>query len=64
MDKVMAFLHKYIGGFFTWWANLTKLPTKTYGNISVNWPIVSFGLLVMLAMVLFLPGGLGDTFIW
>ena len=66
MDKLMAFLHKYIGGFFACWQNLTGLEYKYYEKLGfgVQWPIVSFGLLVMLLMVLLLPGGVGDTFIW
>lgn len=66
MDKVMAFLMKYIGGFFAWWKELTGLEYKYYEKLGfgVNWPVISFGLLVMLAMVLFLPGGVGDSFIW
>lgn len=58
MDRLMVFLHKYIGGFFSWWKDWTGLPTVMYGKTQVNWSIVVFGLLVMLAMVLGLPGGL------
>jgi len=60
MDKVMAFLHKYIGGFFAWWEELTGLEYKFYEKLGfgVNWPTVSFGLLVIACMIIFLPGGL------
>jgi len=60
MDKLMEKLMGAFKGFFTWWANLTGLESKYYEKLGfgVNWPIVSFALLVMLAMVLFLPGGL------
>ena len=60
MDSVMAFLMKYVGGFFTWWKNVTKLPTVVYTfksgkRVSVNWSLVVFVLLLWVAMWLFLP---------
>jgi len=60
MDKIMQKISAVFKGFFTWWANLTGLEYKFYEklNFGVNWPIISFGLLVIAAMVLFLPGGL------
>jgi hypothetical protein len=58
MDKVMAFLMKYIGGFFTWWEGLLDWPVSTIGGKTVKWSFVAFWLLIVVAMVLFLPGGL------
>ena len=60
MDKLMAFLQKYIGMFFDWWGNLTGLGTSTYDHwpYSVNWKVISVPLIIMALMVLFLPGGL------
>ena len=56
MDKLMAFLMKYVGGFFTWWQKIVPLPTVTYREkFSVNWSMVSFMLLVWIAMWLLLP---------
>ena len=56
MDAIMTFLHKYIGGFFTWWQKLTKLPTIKYSdNLSVNWAMVTFVVLIWIAMFVFLP---------
>lgn len=58
MDKLMVFLHKYIGGFFAWWKEWTGLPTIKYGKVSVNWSMVVFAMCVWAVMILFLPGGL------
>ena len=60
MDKLMAALMGAFKGFFAWWQSVTGLEYKYYEKLGfgVNWPIVSFALLVMLAMVVFLPGGL------
>lgn len=56
MKKFMAFLMKYIGGFFTWWQELTKLPTIKYSErLSVNWSLVVFWILLIVGMVVFLP---------
>lgn len=55
MDGLMAFLTKYIGGFFDWWNDLIGVPnTKVFGKV-VNWSGVIFFLLVVTAMVIFLP---------
>ena len=55
MDRVMEFLMKYIGGFFDWWKGFTRLPTVTYGSVSVNWSMVAFAVLVWAGMFIFLP---------
>jgi len=59
MDKVMAFLMKYVGGFFTWWANVTRLPTLKYSwlgkEFSVNWSIVTFVVVLWILMWVLLP---------
>ena len=57
MDRVMAFLHKYIGGFFQWWKELTGLETKYYfdGKLRVVWHIVAFVVLLWVLMLVFLP---------
>lgn len=62
MDKFMAVLHKYIGGFVTWWKNLTGLETKVYfnGKLPVNWGVISIPIIMMLGMVFFFKGGLLD----
>lgn len=58
MDKVMAFLMKYVGGFFTWWNGLLDWPVSTIGGKTVKWSYVAFAVLVWICMFLFLPGGL------
>ena len=58
MDRLMAFLQKYVGGFFNWWQDITGLPTVKYGDTQVDWSIVVFITLVIILMVLGLPGGL------
>jgi len=56
MNRLMEFLEKYLGGFFGWWKRKTRLPTIQYGkNFSVSWSGVVFWLLLILAMVVFLP---------
>lgn len=62
----MAVLQAGFAKFFDWWGNLTGLGTSTYfdGKLSVNWKTISVGLIILAAMVLFLPGGIGDSFIW
>lgn len=66
MDKLMAFLQKYIGMFFDWWGNLTGLGTSSYfdGKLIVNWKTISVGIIIIVLMIVFLPGGIGDSFIW
>jgi len=58
MDKIMAFLMKWISGFMQWWKELTGLPTITYRMLAVNYSMVALILLVCFLMVLLLPGGL------
>ena len=58
MDNLMAFLQKYVGGFFDWWKDLTGLPTVQYGDKQVDWSIIAFFTLVVVVMVTALPGGL------
>lgn len=62
MDRLMAFLQKYIGGFFDWWEDFTGLPTLTYSgdfnDITINWSIVAFFLAVIMFMMIALPGGI------
>ena len=55
MNAVMAFLHKYIGGFFRWWNGLNRLPTTMVGKVPVKWSYVLFAVLFWLAMWLLLP---------
>jgi hypothetical protein len=59
MDKTMAFLQKYIGGFFSWWEKASRLPTIKYvwlgKEFSVNWSIVTFVVIIWIGMWLFLP---------
>jgi hypothetical protein len=69
MDKVMAFLMKYVGGFMAWWKDITGLEYRTYnmwllGPTGVSWAPVSFGLLVIVLMALLLPTGLADRWGW
>lgn len=58
LDKLMAFLHKYIGGFLRWWNGLVNWPVSVIGGKTVKWSYIVFALLVWMAMFLFLPGGL------
>ena len=66
MDKLMSMLQAGFGKFFDWWGNLTGLGTSTYDHwpYSVNWKVISVPIILMILMVVFLPGGLGDSFIW
>ena len=58
MDKVMAFLMKYVGGFFTWWNGLLDWPvTVTKGGKVIKWSYIALAAIVWGAMILFLPGG-------
>ena len=50
----MAFLMKYIGGFFKWWRELTGLSTVKYEKFSVNYSMVAIVSLVIILMVAFL----------
>jgi len=62
----MAVLHKGLTTFFDWWGNLTGLETKYYfdGKLVVNWKVISPMIILMIVMVLFLPSGLVDSFIY
>lgn len=51
----MAFLMKYIGGFFQWWKTITGIPTIKYKKFSVDYSMVVFVALVIALMVKFLP---------
>jgi hypothetical protein len=54
MNTVM----KYLNQFFTWWAGITRLPVSKYKigekEFSVNWPIVSFVVLIRILMLIIL----------
>ena len=54
----MSTILKYLNQFFTWWANVTKLPTTKYvvagKEFVVNWPIVSFVVLIWVLMFILL----------
>jgi hypothetical protein len=54
----MAFLQKYIGGFFTWWEGLVNWPVSVIGGKTIKWSFVAFAVLVWVCMFVFLPGGL------
>lgn len=58
----MGWIIEKLGSFFEWWGKLTGTKSKHYrigGRvIGVNWSIVTFVVLIWIAMLLFLPGGL------
>jgi len=49
----MNWLNKKITAFFAWWEDVSKLETKSYDRwpYSVNWPIVTFAVIVMITIV-------------
>jgi len=62
----MGFLMKVFNGFFDWWGDLTGLGTSTYDHwpYSVNWKVISVPIILIVVGVLFLPGGIVDSFIY
>lgn len=55
MDAIMAFLMKWIRLGHVKWQALTKLPTIQYKNLTVDYSIVGFMILVWILMWLLLP---------
>lgn len=52
----MAFLHKYVGGFFRWWNGLFDWPvTVTKSGKVIKWSYITLAVLVWTAMLVFLP---------
>jgi len=52
MDSIMAFLMKYIGGFFDWWNSLIKWPVTEFApGKTIRWSFVAFWLLLVALMV-------------
>lgn len=60
IDAIANWIAPKVKAFFNWWANTTGLKIVKYGNISVNWPVVVFFVLIIVVMFVFLPGGLLD----
>lgn len=55
IDEVMAFLLKRVGAFFVWWKKITRLENRVYAGLEVDWSMMAFIGLLIVAMVVFLP---------